>query len=80
MQYLSHKKQSRTTIIATTKQTMSINIYPDLILEGDLSPDAAGSEIDDVCDVRKSFFVSNLSFSLGILRHSLFRIFPFLYA
>jgi hypothetical protein len=29
---------------------MSIDIYPTIILEGDLSPDAFGSEVDDICN------------------------------
>jgi hypothetical protein len=28
---------------------MSLDLYPALILEGDLTPDACGAEIDDVC-------------------------------
>ena len=30
--------------------TMSIDLYPSIIHEGDLSPDAFGSEVDERCD------------------------------
>jgi hypothetical protein len=29
---------------------MSLNLYPDRIHEGDLSPDSFGREVDEICD------------------------------
>jgi hypothetical protein len=29
---------------------MTLNVYPDIILEGDLSPDAVGPEIEEICN------------------------------
>ena len=28
---------------------MSVPLYPAIVMEGDLSPDAVGSDVDDVC-------------------------------
>jgi hypothetical protein len=29
---------------------MSLDLYPEIIHEGDLSPDAVGSDVDAICD------------------------------
>ena len=29
---------------------MSLDLYPEIIHEGDLSPDAVGSEVDEICN------------------------------
>ena len=32
---------------------MAITLYPEIVHEGDLSPDAVGTEIDEVVEVRR---------------------------
>lgn len=29
---------------------MSLDLYPEIIYEGDLSPDAVGEEVDGICE------------------------------
>ena len=29
---------------------MSLNFYPDIVLEGDLSPDSFGTDVDAICE------------------------------
>ena len=38
-----------TETIKQTQATMSLALYPDYLKKGDLSPDAFGSEVDQIC-------------------------------
>ena len=40
---------------------MSLDLYPALVHEEDLSPDVFGGEIDEVCKVRKNEVKSHLT-------------------
>ena len=49
-------------IVSTTNDTMSLDLYPEIIHEGDLSPEAVGSGVDEICSEihanRRSFRAS----------------------
>jgi hypothetical protein len=46
----SIKKKNNKVDLNKSKATMTIDLYPSIIYENDLSPDAAGSSIDDICN------------------------------